>query len=132
MTAASAVPVADVAMKAGDYIRLRREAEGLSIEDVAKICTSSPVGLPAAIAAIEEAEAGGAALTPADLQRLRLAFPFAPMVYSALAQGISAAQICRGCGCTQWDACQDPATGRGCAWTDETRSFCTACRDKAL
>lgn len=121
---------ADTAVSAGRYLTLRREDAGLSVEDVAKICTSSPVGLPAAIAAIEDAEADRAELTPADLQRIRFAFPFAMGVYSALAQGISASEICRRCGCTWLDACADPATGTGCAWADASHTICTVCKDK--
>lgn len=119
-------------LSAGTYIQLRREAGRLSIEAVAVICTSSPVELAAAIAALQDAEADRAELDHADLQRLRGAFRFAPMVYQALAQGICASEICHGCGCTQWDPCEDPATGDGCGWADPSHTLCTVCRDKAL
>ncbi|MCK2057222.1 hypothetical protein [Methylobacterium sp. 37f] len=34
--------------------------------------------------------------------------------------------ICRGCGCSDSDACED-----GCAWADEAQTTCTACVAKA-
>lgn len=129
---AAAAPAGQQEFSAGIYIRRRREAAGLSVEAVAVICTSSPVELAAAIAAIEDAEADRVELDHADLQRLRGAFRFAPMVYRALAQGISASEICHGCGCTQWDPCEHPVTRLGCGWADEAHALCTVCRDKVL
>lgn len=127
---ASAVPLHETELTAGAYLRLRREASGLSVHDVAVACTSSPVGIPAAIAAIEEAEQDRADLQWADLRRLRQIFSLEPNIYLAIAQGLSVGGVCRGCGCSEEDACQDGRTG--CAWTDATRSFCTACREKSL
>jgi hypothetical protein len=32
---------------------------------------------------------------------------------------------CRQCGCSDYDACFDPATGAGCYWVDE--DLCSVC-----
>jgi ParB/RepB/Spo0J family partition protein len=37
--------------------------------------------------------------------------------------------VCRECGCTETTPCSN-ALGEACAWTDKTRTLCTACADK--
>lgn len=46
--------------------------------------------------------------------------------------GASGAGVCRVCGCTD-DNCQQciDRTGVPCAWTDESRTLCTACEEEA-
>lgn len=38
--------------------------------------------------------------------------------------------VCRECGCTAPNACVDKHTGETCAWTDDSKTLCTFCRDK--
>jgi hypothetical protein len=114
------------AITPGTYLRMRREAANLSIEQVAQICWSDGIGLAAAIAAIEEAEADHALLEGADLIRLLQAFRFAPSIYWQIAQDLRVPPLCRMCGCSWDDACEE-APGIGCAWTDPTKTLCTNC-----
>ncbi len=36
--------------------------------------------------------------------------------------------VCRVCGCTHETPCMDPVTRTPCAWTDKTKTLCTACK----
>jgi hypothetical protein len=38
--------------------------------------------------------------------------------------------VCRKCGCSEFDACQTGAFDDPCAWTDRTRTLCTACEGR--
>ena len=125
LATAHAAPAEPVAMTPGTYLRLRREAAGLSIEAVAMTIVSSPVGLPAAIAAIEAAEADRECFAWADVHRLTRAFRFDPSIYAALVEGLSFPPLCRVCACSWDDPCDDD--GQGCAWADPSQTLCTVC-----
>lgn len=120
--ATSPAPIAAPEITAGAYLRLRREAAGLSRREVAAMIFSDPVGVPAVIAVIEEAETDAIILGDFDLARLSAAFLFVPGIYRCLVDGLPASDICRGCGCSWTDACPG-----GCAWADASRTLCTTC-----
>jgi hypothetical protein len=99
-------------MEPGTYLRLRREAAGVAIADVAELQES-----------LEDIETGGAPITVHDATRLRELFPFDPDVLAALCRG-QEEPICRVCGCSQYDPCAEGLTH--CAWAED--DLCTACR----
>jgi hypothetical protein len=128
--ASAAILMVDSPITAGGYLRLRRLAAELTPHAVAVACASAPVSVSAVLAAIEDAEADRVPFEAADLRRLQAVIPFVPGVYLALAMGLDGGDICRGCGCTWTCACIEG--GGGCAWTDDTKSFCTTCARKSL
>lgn len=116
-------------MTPGTYLRLRREAAGLSIVDVAARLSTEPrwaEHLRAEWIGLIEAGASSSFHTVVALGR---AFPFDLHVLEALVKadlGIPGApflmQICRTCGCTQDDACAG-----GCWWAEP--DLCSSCVD---
>ncbi|MDF1506435.1 hypothetical protein, partial [Roseisolibacter sp. H3M3-2] len=115
----------------GDYLRLRREAAGLTIEDVASRIDSWPhVPHRDRVAWLKSIESGIAPLSPGNAILLRFVFRFDPIVLDALADiaagaVIPAPDICRLCGCSEHDACgsaQEP-----CAWVDAAKTVCSTC-----
>jgi transcriptional regulator with XRE-family HTH domain len=122
MAEPSPAAVEVLAITSGTYLRMRREAQGLTIEQVAQICMSDGVGMAAAVAAIEDAEADRNPFEGADLIRLLQAFSFAPSIYWQILEGLPFPPLCRVCACSWDDAC----VGR-CAWTDPSHSLCTNC-----
>ncbi len=118
-------------MTPGDYLRLRREAAGLSIEDVAaRIETAPHVPHRDRAAWLKAIENGIAPLSNGSAILLRFMFRFDPVVLDTLAARVSGYEvevpaICRLCGCSEFDAC---GTARApCAWADEAKSVCDGC-----
>lgn len=114
-------------LTAADYLRLRREAAKLSIADVAAAMTTNAANRGEAAAFLRLIETPGTRVNRHDtLLRLQNVFPFDPAVYGQLLDEPADRhpQICRGCGCSHWDPCDDD--GRGpCAWSSPTA--CTRC-----
>ena len=122
--------IAEHVWTAGDYLRLRREAEGLSLRDVAIIASSSPIGEDAAIEALKAAEENREPLASADIFRIAHFMPIMPGIYLALSQGLITPDLCIGCGCSWDDACADDLSGGRCAWANAERDLCTVCARK--
>lgn len=119
----------------GDYLRLRREAAGLSLDELALRFDTIP-HWPARDRAewLKAIENGAAALRPGTAVALRWFFRFDPLVLNALieiAEGldIHPPRICRRCGCSEWDACPEPGrrAGGGCAWASLNPELCSRC-----
>lgn len=121
-----------MAITPGTYLRLRREAAGLSIEDVAGVIATVPhmdaLGRAGWLRLVEADE------TPigADvIDTLRNVFRFDQVVLMDLddiARGatvVPAPRLCRLCACSENDACIDPVTHIGCAWV--AAELCSAC-----
>lgn len=137
MTDTKSAPAKPKGMTPGDYIRLRREAARLSIDDVAGMVSDRAAAAASVKVRLEALEANdpmsAAELTLVD--DLIGAFPFEPAVYWMLvgrhAGGDADAPIpgvCRVCGCT-W---ADPCIGEHhetCSWADATTTLCSACVD---
>lgn len=116
-------------MTPGTYIRLRREAAGLSIEQAEAAIAAGMLSAPLA-----ELEADTAMPRGMDGAVLSYAFAIDDMVLAALCAdqgGGDQVRICRECGCSRNDPCE-PRTGLFCAWAEA--DLCTACTpvEKAL
>ena len=123
------------------YLALRRKAAGLTIDQVAELIVaqasrhalrSRQIGRAAQIAdlrtLLRQLETPGiVARLRATIDILAGTFPFDPDVYFQLATTPADRhpRICRGCGCTQEDAC----TG-GCRWAGQ--EICTRCSNGEL
>lgn len=117
------------------YLRLRREAAGLTIEECAIVTETVPTVCARDRGAwIADIEKGVAPLSIDVALALQVAFPFDWDVLVKLcayqARLIDhAPPVCMVCGCTEQDACAD-LNGQPCAWASPT--LCTACVGKAL
>lgn len=114
------------------YLRLRRSAAKLSVDQVAERLTSKDRDQAEIRALVRLLETPGVvARHVATLDLLREAFPFDPDVYRQLAAepAVRHPRICRGCGCSQWDPCEHAQHGP-CAWAGT--EICTRCTDGEL
>ena len=113
-------------MTPGAYLRLRREAAGLSVEQVAERLRTEPrIAEFARAEWIELIEGDAMPAAFSTIVALRCAFRFDLAVLEALAIAqlgafAVAIPICRKCGCTEEDAC----AGR-CWWAEP--DLCSAC-----
>lgn len=120
-------------MAPGIYLQKRREAAGLSIDDVVqrlKVPAWAHPEFRKDLLALEQ----GAEL-PNMLASVRLIFPFDGEAYHALlahaadpASELPIPEICRGCGCTWYDACPDDGSGQPCSWAEP--GLCSTCKRK--
>lgn len=115
----------DAPITAGRYLRLRREAAGRSIPDVAKIYELQNFRFDQS--AWARAEQDETPLNETTLRKVVTAFPFDRRVYDNLVLDLPPGRICRGCGCTWNDPCSS-----GCAWTSADQDICTACATPRL
>jgi hypothetical protein len=131
-------------MKPGRYIQIRREAAGLSVEDVESMASMwRGPGADVVATATDLRKLEADEITDLDtvedvlIELAVSSFHFDSNVYWAL---VGAAQdpsqpvppICRRCGCTWHDACQTDFGG--CAWAQTAAGeppLCTACEDAA-
>jgi len=113
------------------YLRLRREAAGLTLDDVATRLAPQIVNRHTAYALIRLWEADGVVAEIADVIRLRAVFRFDVTVYRQLVEEPADRhpRICRSCACSQDDACIDGAAG-SCAWSSD--DFCTRCEAREI
>lgn len=129
-------------MKPGTYIKKRREAAGLSLGEVARQLAAMQFGIVRLdranlLAELEHIEADEAGLTLAQAQVLRNVFSLDVGVYDQLLDRHLAAkdarealplpQICRGCGCSFFDACVPTTLDEACHWA--APDLCSACAD---
>jgi hypothetical protein len=131
-------------MTPGTYLRKRREAAGLDLHQVAATLAVLPWAVrPAStedVVLLEKrlilAECGTHDLTPEQALLLRSVFRFDAEVYERLflchhagrANGLPRPDVCRGCGCSWHDACED--AGVGCHWSAADPTLCSACTDR--
>lgn len=130
-----------MAMKPGLYLKKRREAAGLSLDQVARSLGAlpwaiRPVGgseLTRLILRLHAVEKTRIVMTLPQLQLMRNVFALDAGVYLALVDshfagsgsGLPEPHVCRECGCSWLVACQ---TSHGpCAWSDHNGDLCTAC-----
>lgn len=125
-------------MTPGTYLKLRREAAGISITDVAGMVTTDPrYGEIDKVAWIQRLEADVAEMSPDVIIAMSKLFRFSRTVVLQLVtlrsygpgSGVEP-RICHLCGCTEHDACLDQTTGHGCAWSGP--DTCTSCTGKDL
>lgn len=122
-------------MQPGTYLRLRRQAAGLTIEQAAARIALRPSNWQPAAAAIAACEAGGPPGQYLSLaMQLTQAFAFDFAIWETLAERaadpaseLPAPRVCAGCGCSWADPCGPAA----CAWRDPSHhggcDLCTAC-----
>lgn len=128
-------------MTPGTYLMKRRQAAGLSLEEVALHLLALPVAmtgygrlhLTALAGRLALLEADRDVLSPAQAKLVRSAFSFDDDIYEQLVArhfagedcGLPEPRLCRGCGCSWHDACV--TAGGPCAWSLDDPSLCTAC-----
>lgn len=120
-------------MTPGTYLKLRRQAAGLSIEDVAAMVHTAPrLGEIDRCGWIARLESDVAALSPDVIATLSDAFRFSRRVLHQLIDARSYGddatdlpRICLVCGCTDQDPCIDAKDDSCCGWS--TADSCTAC-----
>jgi len=128
-------------MEPGTYLQKRREAAGLAIDDVARMMAPASPHARGRVAADLTAIERGGALDPrlalGLVEELRTIFRFDPTVYHALAahavdpdSELPLPNVCRLCGCSWNDPCEDPDRGP-CAWADAEQDLCTRCLQAA-
>lgn len=129
-------------MTPGTYLRKRREAAGLSIEDVAAAVRAKlhESGLLARdggnarfVAFLTAVEEDRDNLSYFAALSVRHAFPFDVDAYWNLllhrydpdASDLPQPKLCRECACSFHDACE--VEGQPCAWSSTDPDLCTAC-----
>ena len=111
-----------------DYIRLRREAAGLSIAQAASRIVRVGEGLAQAVANLRTFEFPNVRVKNIERFKLERAFPFSAEIYRQLAF-LSAEQhprVCRGCGWDHWTP-QVDINGDECGFAPEQADLCTVC-----
>lgn len=111
------------------YLRLRRRAAGMSIDDVADVLATCSAGFARSEAAalIRMLETPGARARHLDpIWRLAAVFPIDPDVYHQLATEPPHRHpmVCRACGCSKFDPCEHAILGP-CDWA--AAHLCTRC-----
>jgi hypothetical protein len=127
---APATPPAEAPrLRPAAYLRLRREAAGLSVEDVATMLAPAFADRAAARAFVRLLEVDLVVARKArPIERLATCYPLDPAVYYQLAGPTPHPRVCQNCGCSQWDACHHEQYGP-CSWATPTRcSQCAAAR----
>ncbi|MEI6417491.1 MAG: helix-turn-helix transcriptional regulator [Sphingomonadales bacterium] len=108
-------------MTPGAYLALRRGAAGLMPAQVDQALGWEPETMA-------WIEGNLRRVTPELMDALHGVFPFDPIIARRLGEG-SPARVCRGCGCSESDACWDEKRG-GCHWVAPT--LCSDCRDTGV
>lgn len=119
-------------MTPGTYLRLRREAFGLTIEEVARMLNPAPYGLTRVTEQLRELEADEPLARQLDLaEDLHDIFAFDLDVFNLLVAHRADAgcelpqpQLCRICACSWSDPCADDRLGP-CSWAEE--DLCSHC-----
>jgi hypothetical protein len=117
----------EAALAPAAYLRLRRQAAGLSIHDAAARIATGPEELRRMIGLLRRLETPGrTALFRGTIENLRAAFPLDAAVYWQLAEDPldRHPRVCLGCGCTAHDACSAD-DGTSCTWSTPLR--CSRC-----
>jgi transcriptional regulator with XRE-family HTH domain len=118
-------------MSPGAYLAKRREAAGLSVEDVAlRVGTTPyPMNLRDRVAWIKRVETDVDPIGMGTASALLGAYHFDAAVLVRLCGmrsglGGIAPRICRACGCSDGDACLEGGT-QACAWVED--DLCSTC-----
>jgi hypothetical protein len=116
-------------MKPGEYIRLRREAAGLTIPQAAKHFYKNPDHRADVEANLRTIELPHVKAKPHVSETLSRAFPFDDGVYRQLCEDPPEFHptLCRGCGCDAHNTCHN-RDGSDCTITVD--GVCTACIEK--
>jgi len=116
-------------MSPGQYLRRRREAAGLSIEDLAVRFNAVPDYWSARDRAdwFLTVEADIAPIPAGVAVMLRYFVRFNPIVLDALVARraglpVPLPRLCRECACSEWDPCE-----RGCSWVETDPDLCSRC-----
>lgn len=124
-------------MTPGTYLKLRRQAAGLSVDDVAGLVHTAPhLGAFDRSAWIGRIESDVAAISPDVVRALASAFRFDRRVLLRLIDlrsygtdiGVTP-RICAICACSDADPCLDEQTHRACAWV--SADLCSGCAPTA-
>jgi hypothetical protein len=128
-----ATPPPLAALTAGRYLRLRREAAGLSVAVVARALGITPGARARIRNDLLSLEADQLDDREWLIAGLRILFPFDCGTYFALiaraakpGAGRPVPQVCRGCACSLHDPCQHDRFGP-CAWLPNDPTLCDAC-----
>ena len=122
--------MAPAAFAAAAYLKLRREAAGLSISQVATTIAPKASRYAEALSLVTMLETDGVRARHTDtLIALHKAFPFDIVVYRQLADDPADRHptVCRGCGCSEWDPFRPRYAAEFCGWANSTT--CTGCAD---
>lgn len=121
-------------MTPGTYLRTRREAAGVSIEQLlGKIGTVPHISERERREWLEALEADIARPDAFAIGALRRCFTFDGDVLDQLldrqhfGERLPAPRLCRRCACSQDDACLDGSPGGTCGWAEY--DLCTSCVD---
>lgn len=124
-----------MAITPGTYLRMRREARGLTRDDLALMLeTVPPVCAHRRAEWIDLIERDEMPIAASTIEALRGAFAFDLQILlrlGELASGFDrpAPQLCRSCACSWDDPCVD-GDGQCCGWVPGDSTHCTACRDR--
>lgn len=111
----------------GAYLALRRRAAGLTIADVATMIAANASWRGFNADLLRGIEAGAIVPSPGFVDRLRGAFAFDRFIVRQLVCAIHPApELCRVCGCSALDACDDEQAGP-CGWASTAHDLCTHC-----
>lgn len=124
------MPTTFAPLTAAGYLRLRREAAGLKIADVARALAKKPEDLATATELVNLLEQpGNTARQHKTIYALQAIFPFDQEVYGQLATEPAERhpQVCRGCGCSDWDT--DDTHAIRFAWA--SKHACVRCAGPA-
>lgn len=124
-------------MSPGTYLAKRRQAAGLSIEDVAARITSDPrLGEHERAEWLRQIERDEAMATLDVAFALKPVFSFSPVMlyilgvqYAHGAPLLDPPYLCANCACSEADPCIDPATQSTCGWS--ASDLCTRCAPTA-
>lgn len=111
-------------MNIGNYIKMRREAAGMTIADV---CSDAP-NISLAMAALADRESGLVDATQEDLFQLWRIIGFCPDTAIAILNGQDP-RICKSCGSSWQDACVNEH-GETCHWV--AMDSCSHCDVKVV
>lgn len=115
-------------LQPSEYLRLRRTAAGLTVDQVVDRLTSSPSRAEQARRIINRLETRGASARNDDvIARIARVVPVDVTVYRQLADDPIERHpaVCRGCGCSEFDRCACSSGGRACRWASS--DLCTRC-----
>ena len=124
-------------MSPGTYLRMRREAYGWTLDDIALMTETAPVAVCARRRAewLGDVEQDRTPITADIVETSRGCFPFDRAVLHLLVAiyagaDLVAPQICRVCACSSLDPCNDEEAGP-CSWVSGDATLCTACATRS-
>ncbi len=119
------------ALTPGAYLARRRQAAGLSIDDIAAMIATDPrLDQRARRAWLAQMEADLSPISIESVTALSHCFAFSRLVLQRLGnharepERFDPPRVCRACACSELDACLS-TEGPACAWAED--DLCTAC-----